>query len=121
MSWIKRVLRSEGPEGEDLNRLIDDELRFHLEMRTADSLSLGMTPEDARADAVRRFGDFKGVRNRCREISLGWSASSISLRVFNVFIGVMLASGLMLRLLSAEMHVQRIGTVLVMIAVLWRI
>lgn len=41
---------------------IRDEIRFHLEMRTEANLRAGMSPEEARADAERRFGDQDLVR-----------------------------------------------------------
>ncbi|HUF27912.1 MAG TPA: ABC transporter permease, partial [Gemmatimonadaceae bacterium] len=45
---------------------IDAELRFHLEARTRDFEALGLTPEDARHEAVRRFGDLAGVQKWLR-------------------------------------------------------
>lgn len=49
-------------------RELDEELRFHLEMRAADNLAAGMTPAEATADARRRFGDPELVKKLCREI-----------------------------------------------------
>src|SRR5579859_7622974 len=36
---------------------VDEELASHIEMRTADNISAGMTPEEARRDAALRFGN----------------------------------------------------------------
>src|SRR5688500_973029 len=36
---------------------VDTEVAFHLEMRAADLVEGGLTPDAARAEAVRRFGD----------------------------------------------------------------
>jgi hypothetical protein len=38
-------------------REVDDELRFHFEMRVAELRALGMSQADAEAEATRRFGD----------------------------------------------------------------
>ena len=38
---------------------VDNEVEFHLAMRTADLVERGYTPEAARAEAQRRFGDTK--------------------------------------------------------------
>ncbi len=46
---------------------IDEELRFHLEQRTAGNLAAGMTPEEAAREARKRFGNFQSVREDCRE------------------------------------------------------
>lgn len=49
-------------------RELDEELRFHLEMRVADNLAAGMTLAEAAADARRRFGDLERIKRLCREI-----------------------------------------------------
>jgi hypothetical protein len=54
MSWFHRlsnVFRREQLRGE-----IDEELRYHIEARTTENLAAGMSREEARADALRRFG-----------------------------------------------------------------
>ncbi len=50
---------------------IVEELQFHLEMRTRDNIDMGMAPGEARQDALRRFGDFDGIRRACRRVLLG--------------------------------------------------
>jgi len=47
---------------------VDEELAFHLEMRTREHIARGLDPAAAREAALRRFGDFEGVKNTCREI-----------------------------------------------------
>lgn len=42
---------------------VDDELRFHLEMHTRDFIAAGMSPEEARREAERRFGSVTPIRN----------------------------------------------------------
>jgi len=62
------------PDGRPMDlieREIDDELRFHVEMRTDDNVRAGMSPEEARDDAHRRFGDFRRIHTTCRRIQLG--------------------------------------------------
>ena len=50
---------------------IDDELRFHFDMTVADLMARGHSPDDARAEAARRFGDYGGTRQMLREIDRG--------------------------------------------------
>ena len=38
---------------------VEAEVSFHLEMRTADLVALGLTPDAARAEALRNFGDIQ--------------------------------------------------------------
>ena len=46
---------------------VDDELAFHIEMRVERNITLGMSPEEARRDALERFGEIAGVRSRLVE------------------------------------------------------
>jgi predicted permease len=50
----RRYLRFWGP---DIAADVDDELRFHLEMRERDFLAAGLSPTAAREEALARFGD----------------------------------------------------------------
>jgi putative ABC transport system permease protein len=47
---------------------VDEELEFHLGMVVRELTERGHTPEAARAEALRRFGDFAEVRARCRSL-----------------------------------------------------
>jgi predicted permease len=42
---------------------VDDEIRFHLEMRTAQLIQQGLSPEAAREEATRRFGNMRLARH----------------------------------------------------------
>jgi hypothetical protein len=53
-----------------LQREIEAELRSHTEMRIEDNLAAGMSPEEARSDALRRFGNPTLWRERMSEIDL---------------------------------------------------
>ena len=44
---------------------VDDELAFHLDMRTQRLIACGMPPEAARREALRQFGDVDSVRRDC--------------------------------------------------------
>jgi hypothetical protein len=46
-------------------RELDDELAFHLDMRTKRLIESGMTPDAARQEALRQFGDVQSVRDDC--------------------------------------------------------
>ncbi|MDB6026279.1 MAG: hypothetical protein JWM68_2502 [Verrucomicrobiales bacterium] len=46
---------------------IDDELHFHMEMRTAENVASGMSPDQAAREARKRFGNFQSVREECRD------------------------------------------------------
>ena len=54
--------------GRNLEADLDDELRFHIEMREQEYRAEGMSISDARAAVMERFGDVARVRESCSEI-----------------------------------------------------
>ncbi len=68
MGWLNRlanVFRRPTLDAE-----IDEELRFHLDATVDDNLAAGMTPDQARRDALRRLGGRTGLRERTRDANL---------------------------------------------------
>jgi putative ABC transport system permease protein len=55
-SWRRR---------EDVRADVDEELQFHIEMRTRELIAKGHSPPDARAEALRQFGDVGYTRQYC--------------------------------------------------------
>jgi predicted permease len=53
--------------GGALDRQMDQELRFHLDLETNRLEQQGLTPEEARTRAVRVFGGVEKVREECRD------------------------------------------------------
>ena len=51
-----------------VEREVDSELAFHLEMRVRELIDRGMSPNEARAAALRRFGDVDRITEVCRDI-----------------------------------------------------
>jgi macrolide transport system ATP-binding/permease protein len=74
MSWIKRLassLRTRRME-EDLEK----ELEFHLEMRVREKTSIGVASEEARRQALHRFGNLTRTKEACRdESTFAWLAA----------------------------------------------
>jgi predicted permease len=66
MSWYKRLLDTVRPSRLDTE--LDEEMRFHLDMRSAAYEREGLSPDDARRRALRRFGSPVHVRETAREI-----------------------------------------------------
>jgi predicted permease len=64
-TW-RRYLRFWGPRAE---ADVDDELRFHIEMRVRDYMAQGMTEDHARAATARRLGDLATNRAECLTIT----------------------------------------------------
>src|SRR4051812_44716519 len=56
---------------ENLDTEMDEELRAHLELQTAQNITRGMTPEEARYAAQRLFGHAEGIKETVRD-QRGW-------------------------------------------------
>jgi putative ABC transport system permease protein len=58
---------------ERLDQDLDEEMRAHLEMRTADNRAAGMSPEEARLEAQKRFGNTTLLKEDARNADIvGW-------------------------------------------------
>lgn len=73
MAWRKvfldrlRALR----DGDAVHREIDEEVRFHIDMRTEEYVRKGMSPEEARREAERRFGRLTRIKEMGYEVRGG--------------------------------------------------
>jgi putative ABC transport system permease protein len=76
MQWMGRlrnIFRREKMEQE-----LDEELRSHIELRVEENIAAGMTPEEARYDAQRRFGNWMTTKEDTRETHLiGWLETTL--------------------------------------------
>ena len=73
MNWLRRMLRrvTGSSSGDVIDREVQEEIRFHLEMRTAANMAAGMGEREARRAARREFGDAERVVQAGREILSG--------------------------------------------------
>ena len=56
-----------------VDREVDDELAFHLEMRTREYIERGMDPASARREAEKRFGNVRRMRATLEHLGQGLS------------------------------------------------
>ena len=68
LCWLKR-----GGESET-----DEELRFHVEHATEAKLAAGMTPVEARRQALIEFGGVERTREQCHEQRPGWWRGTVA-------------------------------------------
>ncbi len=68
MFWVSRLARVFFAAR--LDRELDEEQRFHLEARADQLVRQGVTPEDAAAEAARRFGNPLLLREQSRDVKL---------------------------------------------------
>jgi putative ABC transport system permease protein len=70
MSWLpglRRYVRVPRTGLRQIEQEIDDELRFHLDMRAQELGAAGVSADRAEAEALRRFGNVADARAYCRE------------------------------------------------------
>src|SRR5918912_1447415 len=63
---VRALLRSES-----IHQEIDEEMRFHIDMRAEENVRRGMAPGEARREAERRFGRLTRVKEQGYEVRGG--------------------------------------------------
>lgn len=117
MKDLKRRLFSP-TSSEAIEREVEEELQFHLDLLTEHHLQHGGSFEEARASALRRFGDVEHVKDECVEISKRNRAFTRALKSFFV---LLFLAGILVRIFSDELHVDRVGQMLIAIGVMGRL
>src|ERR1044072_2923233 len=93
-----RRLRALGRRGE-LDRELDEELRYHLDREVELNVAAGMSPEEARLAALRGFGGLTRAKEECREargvrlLEDMWQDVRYGLRTFRKRPGFTLVAG----------------------------
>ena len=91
---------------------VDEELNFHLDMQTRDYETEGISRERSRSMAEARFGNVKQIKKECMRIGSG---KTFLIWILDAVFMMSLVLGLLLRLFVPEMHVNRVGDVMMMI------
>src|SRR5215475_683277 len=100
---------------------IEEELRFHLDMRAQDNLAAGMTRDEAHVDAMRRFGDYENIKEACREISNEKLEGVMNTKAIKGIIWVILGLGVFLQIAGRNEDNSTAGLGFILIAVLGRL
>ena len=111
--WLSRLLNSNSIERE-----VEEELRFHLDLLTEKYIARGISRDEAEGFAARRFGNVDQITDQCLEISMRKSPQARALKslLFLVFL-----IGVSVRIMGTEYHVTRMGTVLMTLGLLGRL
>src|SRR5580704_19477687 len=73
MTWWQRLRR-----GNDLERQLDRELRFHLEERISALRQTGLAEQDARRQARQELGGLEQTKEACRDArGTGWVEATL--------------------------------------------
>jgi putative ABC transport system permease protein len=71
--WVKSFLRRVRGlwHSEAIHREITDELQFHIDMRVEENIRRGMSPDEARRDAERSFGNLTRIKEQGYDVRGG--------------------------------------------------
>jgi predicted permease len=71
--WLRGLYRRARAllRSESIHQEIDEEMQFHIDMRTEENVRRGMAPEEARREAERRFGGLTRMKERGYEVRGG--------------------------------------------------
>jgi hypothetical protein len=117
---MKAVLKSlfHRFDREVIERQIEDELRFHLDLLTEHHLERNMPLPEARDAALKRFGNMEQIKEQCVEISRN---NRLVIRAIKFFLILVFLAGVFVRVFSPELHVTRVGDLLIFVAVMGRL
>src|SRR5215475_10082942 len=71
--WLKSFLRRVRGlwRSETIHQEITDELQFHIDMRVEENIRRGMSPDEARRDAERSFGNLTRIKEQGYDVRGG--------------------------------------------------
>ena len=98
----------------ELGLEVEEELLHHVDLLLRENIQRGMSPEEARAATLKRFGNLDRVRNECVQICRRSRPLQRALK-FSVILLVL--TGLIVHFAGTDFHVTRIGDMLIMVAV----
>src|SRR6185436_11297439 len=97
---------------------VQKELQFHIDMLERKYTESGMSTAQAKAAAVKRFGNLEKIKRQCVDIS---RRNSFLRRVLKSLTILLALTGLVIHILAADYKVTRVGTMLIMIAICGRL
>src|SRR5687768_1073273 len=97
---------------EAIEREVEEELRFHLDLLTEQNLQHAGTIEEARASALKRFGNVEQVKDECIEIS---KRSRSFRRALKSFLILVFLPAVSVPISTTKLHVDRFAQSLIAI------
>jgi hypothetical protein len=95
---------------------LDQELRYHVEMLTVENITAGMSAKNAKAEALRRFGNIERIKSQCRGVHRGSLPGAARWTM-----GIVVVFGAFLWATSHLAQVSVLGQMLVITVVLCRL
>ncbi len=99
----------------EIEREVEEELGFHIELLRRDHQQQGLAPEAANEAIARRFGDINKIKNECVAIS---SRSQPLVRVLKAVLLLLFCSGIVVRWSGSEINFRHLSNLLMAVSVL---
>jgi hypothetical protein len=101
-----------------IERQVEEELHFHLELLTEQHLHQDMSLTEAEDAALKRFGNVAEIKDQCVQISRSNCALT---RVLKSFLILIFVFGVSVRVFITELGVHHLGGILILVAVSGRL
>jgi hypothetical protein len=105
-------------EERDPEQDVDEEFQFHLALLCERYEREGLSAQSALTASLERFGDVDHARQQCLAIS---RRSRPMMRALKVLFVLMFFAGVFVRIFQTELHLTRLGDVLMMVAISGRL
>ncbi len=64
------LLKSDPRDDQQIDAEVEDELTFHIQQLTRELVEAGQSDDEAKVDALTRFGDVNKIKTQCKRIAL---------------------------------------------------
>lgn len=105
-------------DSKEIEREIEEQLRFHIELLTQANLQQDMSPEKAKEAALRRFGDVEQIKDQCAQIS---RRNQPLVRALKTLFLLLFLCGVLVRVFNTELHLTHLGDLLIIVPALGRL
>lgn len=105
-------------DSRQVHREVQEELQFHLDLLTEEHCRQNIPWDEAQAMALKRFGNLEQIRDECVKITRRNHPLVLALKWLFGFVFV---TGVLVRVLSHEYHLTRVGGILMAVGVLSRL
>src|SRR5262245_59956869 len=102
------------PNRQKCARDVQEELEFHIYMLERKYKQSGMSAAQAKAAALKRFGNLDRIKKQCVDIT---KRSNVLRGVLKGFTIVLALTGVSIHILTSDYKVARIGTMFIAIAI----
>ncbi|MCU1264027.1 MAG: hypothetical protein JWM21_345 [Acidobacteria bacterium] len=103
------------PDKKEIEREIEEQMRFHIDLLTQANLQQDMSAKEAKEAALRRFGNVEQIKDQCAQIH---RRSQPLTRALKTLFLLLFLSGVLVRVFNTELHLTHLGDLLIAVPAL---